>query len=111
MEKKESEGKQNSKQNDDGEDPGYVFMFNTATSVHDCMNAAVLANIHSPLVRGKKVSLRMEVNYFMWRFSGANAIQSLRNLNDWLDNIALTIRSQSVVLDRHGQRVEAFTIR
>ena len=41
----------------DGEDPGFLFHFATDDTVHDCMNTPLLGNIHLPLSRGKKIRL------------------------------------------------------
>ena len=39
----------------DGEDPGFLIHFASDATVHTCMNTRLLANIHPPLSRGKKI--------------------------------------------------------
>lgn len=46
----------------DGEDPGYIFHFASAATVHRCMNTRLLSNIHPPLARGIRISICMKVN-------------------------------------------------
>lgn len=47
----------------------------------------------------------MIVHDFMWMLSGANVSQSLGNLQQWLDNLVITVCPNAIALDKDGQRL------
>lgn len=43
----------------------------------------------------------------MWMLPGRNAVQSLRNLQEWLDAVAVSTYLGSVATNKQGQRLES----